>query len=160
LEILKSKGDEYKYNKISLNYQKFDVKEANYQMNESFNINGNSHQIINYEILDRTEYQYEECVNEVCNNYIKPVSPRTGDAVLVLEITDLDKLSEDFLSSAIGLQYNNKTVYGNNLKYLDRHDNKVYLSVNAVVRNVDNLKAIITTRSNKNIITLGGGNNE
>ena len=160
LEILKNKGDEYKYNKVLLDYQKFDVKEVNYQMNDSFNINGNSHQIINYEISDRSEYQYEECVNEICNNYIKTVSPRMGEAVLVLEITDLDKLSDDFLSSAIGLQYNQKTVYGNEIKYLDRHENKVYLSVKNVVKTVNDLKIFIITRSNKNIITLGGGNNE
>ena len=160
LEILKNKGDEYKYHKIALDYKRFDVKESNLQMNEVFKINNDEYKILNYEVLDRTSFQYEECENEVCNTYTKTVSPIVGEAVLALEIENMDKLSDDLLSSIIGLTYNNKNVYGSDIKLLDRHDNVAYYSVKSVVKSVNDLKLLITTRNNKYKIALGGGSSE
>ena len=160
LEILKNKGDEYKYNKVLLEQKKYNLKETNYKINDNFVINDNDHKIISYEISDKASYQYEECVNEVCNTFTKIVSPRTGEMVLTLEITDMEKLSDDFLNSAIGLFYNKKMTYGNDIKLLDRHNNKVYLSVKSVVKSLDELTLVITTRNNKYNILLSGDDDE
>ena len=156
MEILKEKGAEYKYSKVLLDYKTRNLTEENYKLNETFTIKDSSHQINSYEITDKTSYEYQECVEDKCSNYTKTVSPRIGDITLVLDISDLDKLSDDFLKSAIGLRHENKTIYGNNIKLIDRHDNKVYLSVSNSVKNADKLTLVITTREKKYNILLKG----
>ena len=129
-------------------------------MGDSFKIGDNEHTINNYELVNKTSYQYRECVNDKCNDYIKTVLPKTGDNVLVLEISNLDKLSSDFLTNSFGLQYENKKYYGNNLQFIDTHDNKIYYSVSNAIKNTGKLSVVITMRDKRYNIELNGGEHE
>ena len=157
LEILKEKGDNYKYSKVSLSYKEYQRVETNYKLNDSFKLGNNTHQIINYSVVDKTSYQYDECIEDKCNNYTKTVLPKTGDVVLVLEMSNLDKLNDNFLKSAFGIKYDDKTILGSNIKLIDANDNKIYLSVNSIIKEASNLVLIITTRENIYNISLNGG---
>jgi len=157
LEILKDKSDEYKYSKVLLDYKSITKDVGNYKLNDSFKIKNEEYQINNYELYDKTEYHYQECVDGKCNDYVKVVSPKVGDIVLSLDITNLEKMSDDFLNSAFGLKYENVTVYGNEVKYLDKHDNKLYLSIPSNAKNSNNITLTITTRDKLYNIVLNGG---
>ena len=156
MEILKNKGDEYHYSKISLTPKVYEQQIGNHAMNDTLTINNNSFIIKRYELSNKTSYLYEECISEKCDNYVKMVSPKVGEIVLSLEIDNLEKLSDDFLKSAFGLKYNNKTLYGDDVKYIDKHDNMLYFSVPSNIQNINNLVLTITTRSKIYEITLGG----
>ena len=157
LEILKNKGDNYKYSKVSLSYKTYEKIDSNYKLNDTFKINNYEHKVISYELVDKTSYQYQECVDEKCNTYTKTISPKTGEMVLVLEISDLKELSDNFLKNSLGLKYGDKKVYGSDIKIIDHHENKVYLSVQSNVNKASNLSLIITTREHRYNISLNGG---
>ena len=157
LEILKDKSDEYKYSKVLLDYKNITREIGSYKITDTIKIKNEEYQINNYEMIDKAEYKYQECVNDKCNDYVKVVSPKVGDMVLVLDISNLEKLSNSFLNSAFGLKYDNNTVYGNEIKYLDKHDNKLYLSVPSNSKNASNITLTITTREKLYNIVLNGG---
>lgn len=157
LEILKNKGDNYNYSRVSLSYKEYERVESNYKINDTFKVNGNEHQVLSYEFTDKTTYQYQECVEEKCNNYIKTVMPKTGEVVLILEITNLDKLDDNIIKSSLGIKYNNKKLLGSDIKVIDRHENKVYLSVNSSMKTSTSLTLVVTTRENIYNINLIGG---
>ncbi len=156
-EVLKDKKDGYRYIKVSLSHKDIKREDVMAKLNDTFIFGNTTHQITKYELLEKTEYEYEECVNEKCNNYTKVVSPKIGEIVLVLDISDLDKLSNNFLNSAFGLKYDGKSVYGNEIKYLDKHDNKVYFSVTSNIKSVSSLTLTIMTRSKLYNFVLNGG---
>ena len=159
-EILKEKGDNYKYTKVKISPIEIEKKITNYKLNDTFTINNSSHQVVNYHIYDKTSYEYEECVNEKCRKYTKTVVPKIGNAVLVVEISDLSKLDDDFLDNYIGLKYDNTTISGKDVKLISRHDNLLYLDVPSVAKKDSVKTLIINMRKNEYDIILGVGANE
>ena len=157
MEILKNKGDEYNYSKVLLSPLGYDRSTSNYKSNEKFTVDGVELQVISYDINNKTSYIYEECASEKCNIFTKTVLPKTGDVLLTVFIDGLDKLPSDFLESAFGLKYNNKVFYGGEIKYIDKHDNMLYLSVPSNVKNGTNLTLSITTRTKIYDVSLNGG---
>ena len=156
-EVLKENGSEYKYSKVLLSPQKYGVEKTNYNIGESFKINNNEYKINSYEILEKTSYEYEECINETCNNYTRTVSPSLGDNVLALEFDSIENLTDDFLNRTLGLKYDTKTYFGDELKLIDKYKNTLYFSIPSGVKNTGKLYLIITMRDKCYSISLNGG---
>ena len=155
LEILKDVRDEYHYNRVKLEYSKSEIKDLNYKVNEEFELNGNNYSINSYFVLDKASYQYQECVEEICNNFVKRVLPNTGDVVLTIEVSNLNTLSDDFIKSAFGIMYNNVVYSGKKIKLIDKYENFLYYSVPSFLKNVDRFTLLISTRKTKYNILLG-----
>lgn len=149
LEILKNKGDEYQYSKVELLYKMNEATDIFYNLNEEVYINGNSIIVKDVSFHDKTSYQYEECISDKCNSYIKRVNPNTGEVVLSIEISGLDMFSEDFVSSAFGIKNGDKTYTGNDIHFIARNGNYLYYSVPMYLQNEDNINLVINTRLNK-----------
>ncbi len=160
LEILKNISNKYNYSKIELAYKKDYADEVEKTVNDEFEIDNNIFKINKYAFFDKTSYQYEECIENDCKTFVKRILPNTGEIVLSLEIENLDKLSDDFINSAIGLKYNDKTYTGKNLSLIGKKDNTLYYSVPSFLETVDQFTLIITTRKIKYNIMLGGGIDE
>ena len=156
LEILKNGKEDYQYSKVKLNCKEYEVDETEYNINDEFKILEYNTKIINFSVSDRAEYQYESCIDSKCSAYTRIVSPNVGEAVLTLEFDNLDKISDDFLDSAIGLKYNNIVYTGKDIKLLAKYKNKVYYSVPSFVKNVNNCYLTITMRDSRYNILLGG----
>lgn len=159
LEILKNKDDEYKYSRVKLSYTK-DNLEKRYSDDVKFVFNDIEYTIDNYSLSSKTSYEYEECEMEKCTTYTKKVLPNNGEMVLTLQIMNSKRLSDEFLSSAIGIRYINKLYYGNKIQLLGRNKNYVYYSVPIYVREIDSLDVLVMTRPILYIINLKGANNE
>ena len=159
-EILKGKSTTYLYTKVKLSHKKLDRDIIDYNMEDNFEIGGNTHQILSFKILNKTSFIYEECKNNKCNKYTKLVNPKLGYQVLVLEINDLEKLDDAFLENYIGLKYRNNTLYGSDINVIDRYQKYVYLEIPNLVHQEDRLVLTINTRSTEYDILLKGGVNE
>lgn len=155
LEILKNKGDEYQYSKVKLSYNKIEPKNQTTNINEEFELNDNKYAISNYSIQNKNFYQYEECKNDNCSTYTKVVLPKTGKKVLTLEINNLEKLSDDFLKSGVGIEYNGKKYSGKDIEFIDRYSNYVYYSIPDFSSTVNTFNLLITTRTTIYSIPLG-----
>ena len=160
MEILKNKDDEYNYSKVSLSPKEYEQQKVSYAVNDEITIENNTYKITGYELNNKTSYNYEGCIEENCTTYTKMVLPKVGEIVLTLNIEGLEKLSDNFIKSAIGLKYNNKTLYGSDLKFIDKHENMLYYSVPSNLQNVTSLVLSIKTRTKEHDVTLVGGNNE
>ncbi len=159
IEILKSKGEEYKYSKVKLAYNK-DKIEDTYKKNRKFVTNDYSFKIDDYSITNKTSYQYEDCSSGKCITYTKGVMPNTGEMVLALKINNIEKISDDFLNSAIGVKYISKIYTGRDIKLIDKNSDYLYYSVPIFVKTGDSFDLIVTVRPNRYHITLGGLTNE
>ena len=155
LEILKNSKDDYQYSKVRLAYKQYDVSDLVYHINEEFTIFDNSIKINSYSLLDRATYKYEECIENKCSTYTKIVSPNVGEVVLTLEIDNLDKLSDDFLNSAIGLKYNDIIYTGKDIKLISKYKNNLYYSVPSFLKNTERFYLTITMRNSRYNILLG-----
>lgn len=155
LEILKNISDDYKYSKVKLTYKEELVQDKNSSLDEEIEINNTKFKINSYGFLDRATYQYDECINEVCHAYTKVVSPNVGETLLVISGENLQNLTDEFLDSSIGMKYNDKIVFGKDIKLLVRNQSDIYYSVPSYLRRADSL--VITTR---NIRYILGGSNE
>ena len=161
LEILKTKNqEEYIYTKVKISLKTFVKKINNYEINSTFAIDNKEYQVTDYKITDKTTYKYEECVNEKCKKYDKLVKPNIGEHVLVVDINNLEELSDSFLKNNIGLKYNDKYYTGRNIKVIDRHENTVYLSVSNDILKSGHIIFVINTRFNEYDIVLGASNYE
>lgn len=155
LEVLRDKSKGYVYNKVKLLYNREEPQDV-VADNKEFEIDNNKYQIINYLLSDKETYQYEECIQEKCNKYTKIVFPNTGELVLTLEINDLDKLSDEVLSSAFGIKYNDTVFTGKSVKLINKHDNKVYYSVPRFLKQVNGFTILVNTRKVRYNIVVGG----
>lgn len=156
LEILKNGKEDYQYSKVLLAYKKFEVNDIALGINDEFNVLDNKIKITNYSLLDRTMYQYEECIDNKCSAYTKIISPNVGEIVLTIEGDNLDKLSDDFLNSAIGLKYNDIIYTGKDIKLISKYKNKVYYSVPGFLKNAEKFYLTITMRDIRYNISMGG----
>ena len=158
-EILKNKKN-YQYSKVALSYKTSQKEIINYEINNTFNINDISIEVRNYSILNKTSYVYEECNNNSCNKYTKVVIPKLGDRVLKLTISNLDKLSDDFVKNYFGLKYRNNILYGSDIEILSRYNNDIYLGIPSMVHDEDRLSLVINTRDREYDVLLKEGKNE
>lgn len=156
LEILKNKADEYQYSKVKLSYTKDEIKDLEANLNEEFEINNNKITIKSYSILERETYNYQDCILDKCNTYIKRIIPNTGEVILALELDDIAGLSDDFLSSAFGIKYNDKVFTGKDIEYKDKNNNYIYYSVPSFLKNTDDFTLLVTTRNTRYNIILKG----
>ena len=154
LEILKN--NQYQYAKVKLSYKEYQVNNLSYNIGDEFKISDDVYKVVDYSIVDRTTYKYEECIDSKCSSYMKIVSPNVGEAVLILEIDNLNKLSDDFLNSAIGLKYNDITYTGKDIKLISKYQNKIYYSVPIFFKDANAFYLTLTMRNNKYSILLGG----
>ena len=156
LEILKDKRD-YSYAKVKLSTEELSKDVSNYKLNDTFMIEGVDHQVLSYNIYNKTSYEYDECNENKCDKYTKLVLPTTGEDVLEIKISNLDKLSDEFLDNYLALKYGNKAINSNVLKIIDRHENSVYISVPQIIANETNITLVINTRKSEyNIVLLEG----
>ena len=155
LEILKNL-DEYQYSRVKLSYKEEEVTDIRSEINKEIVNEDVTFMVTNYSLSDRTTYQYEECVDEVCKTYTKIVSPRTGEIVLAVELSDITKLNDDFLSSAFGIKYNDKVYTGKDIQLISKNKNTIYYSVPLFFKNIDMFYLTITTRGNRYNVLLGG----
>ena len=153
LEILKNDGD-YNYTRVRLSSKELAKNVSNYKINDSFTINGNTHQVLGYELYNRTSYEYEECKNEICNKFTKSVMPITGEMILNIKISDLSKFSDEFLENYLAITFGQKHIKPNELKIIDRHENDIYISVPTYIKNESNITLIINTRETEYDIAL------
>ena len=156
LEILKSKGDEYRYSKIKLSYTKPKINVSNYKINDDIEINNTKISISYYSLLEKTSYQYEECVEDNCNTFMKRVLPNTGEIVLALSVSNLNELSDDFIKSAIGIKYNDKVYTGKDLTLIAKYNGILYYSVPSYLKSVKEFTVMITTREKQYNVLLEG----
>ena len=158
-EILKNKNT-YQYSRVSLSKNKENREIINYKKGDSFSINGIDLKVDDYSFFDKTSYVYQECNSNKCINYTKVVNPKLGDKVLELKIFNSNKLSNDFLNNYLGLQYRNKTLYGDDIDILARNNDSIYLGITRAIHDEDKLVLIINSRNNEYDILLKEGKNE
>lgn len=157
-EILKSKKN-YQYSKVKLNIEKISKEIKNYVKGDVVNINNDEFQVINHNLLNKTTYKYESCINNKCSLYTKIVKPKLGNQILAIEINNLEKLSDEYLKNYIGLKYRDNILYGSDLEVVDRHHDMLYLSIPTLVHEEDKLVLIINARSIEYDILLKEGIN-
>ena len=156
LEILKGKGDEYKYSKVKLSALQEDIKEIESEEKE-FEINNQKYQISDYKIYEKTSYKYEECISSKCNTYTKMVIPNVGDVILALEIEGVDNISDEILDSAFGIKYHLATYSGKVVKFVAKNGNMVYFSAPSFLKTQSNFTLTISTRGMQyNMVFVGG----
>ena len=158
-EILKKKNG-YEYSKVLLSQKKENREIVNYRMGEEFSINDINLKVYDYRMIDKTSYVYEECHNNQCVNYTKIVNPKLGERVLELKISNLNKLSDDFLNNYIGLKYRNNILYGSDIEILSRNNDSVYLSITRMVHDEDKMVLTINSRNKEYDVLLKEGLNE
>ena len=159
MEILKNTKN-YDYSKIKLDFKNDNKEIENYNRDDTFTINGNEHQVKSFELLNKATYIYENCVNNKCNKYTKIVSPKLGNKILKVEITNLEKLATETLDNYVGLKYRNKVLYGSDIVVVDKYQNNLYLDVPNLVHYEDKLILTINTRNREYDILLKEGLNE
>ena len=160
VELLKSKKGGYNYTKVSISPSNYTKKTTNLNIGDSFTIGNDSYIVKSYQIGNKASYQYQECNDTKCNNFTKIVHPKTGEVILTLEIDGLEKLDDNLINSYFGLKYEDKAIYGNDIKLMARYENKVYLSVSSVIQNKPDLALTVNMRSGDYYISLSGGNSE
>ena len=159
-EVLKRKSSSYDYSRILLSYTIDSKKVVDYNKGDVFTISNNEYQVLDYEILTKTSYVYDECKANKCNSYTKLVSPKLGNNVLVVEIKNLSKLTNEFLKNYVGLKYRNNTLYGSDIEIIDRYENKIYLGITSMVHKEDKIVLIFNTRNTEYDILLKDGVDE
>ena len=156
-EILNNKNN--KYIKTKLDVVKTFKEIKNYNKGDTLSINNNDYQVINHNLLSKTTYKYESCVNDKCSLYTKIVKPKLGNQILEIEIKNLEKLTDDFLKNYIGIKYRDNILYGSELEIIDRYKNMLYLSVPTLVHEKDKLVLIINARNIEYDVLLKEGIN-
>ena len=156
LEILKNKRDEYQYSKVKLSYLKVNIQDINIKEGEEFEV-GNSKIVINKHLIqDKATFNYQECNSDICNTFIKRVAPNTGEVILSLELEGIDNLTDDFISSAFGIKYNNKVFTGKDIEFKAKNNNTIYYSVPSFLKDTNSFTLIVTTHGIRYNILLGG----
>ena len=154
LELLKNRGNEYKYSKVELSCMNEEVVDNYYRINESFVIDGKDITLKSYKLSNKDSYNYEECIDNKCSTFVKKVIPNTGEMVLSLTIEGANELSDDFVTSAFGLsEKSGKKYVGNDIKYVTRYANNLYYSVPSHLKD-KSFNLIITTRTMRYNIVL------
>ncbi len=156
LEILKNKRDEYQYSKVKLSYLKGNVQDINIKEGEEFEVDKSKIVINKHLLQDKVSYNYQECVLDKCNTFIKKVTPNTGEMILSLELDGIDNLTDDFISSAFGIKYNDKIFTGKEIEFKAKNNNTIYYSVPSFLKDTNGFVLLITVRGTRYNVLLEG----
>ena len=155
-EILKNKGDNYKYEKINLKSGNIEIVSENYKMNNDyFNISA-------YAIEDKASYKYKECENDNCVSAVKNLYPALGNRIVKLTVSNISDFSKDFLENYLGFYYNinghNYDVSSSKIDILAVNENDVYISVPKIALSNKEIGVTFKTRRKTMYIRLGENN--
>ena len=132
---------EINYKKVKLNFARINTYNVgNYAFKEEVSLEKSHLQdskltINSYEIGNIFNYQYEKCLNEVCNKYDKVVVPSINKKVLKISyILNSDDITADnFFDSYLFLQYTDggvtKEIAAKDIAVLGVTDDNIYLDV-------------------------------
>lgn len=130
-------------------------------MGDEIKINNNILKISDYEISEKSSYQYEDCYMEKCSVYTKTVMPKIGETLLILEIDDNNFFNNDFYDNYVGLKYENRKLSTSDVKLIIRNENKLYFSASSEILKQDELTLQIKMRNIEyNVLLTKGEFNE
>ena len=158
-EILKNR-DNYKYNRVSLSLEDVKQQEIKYQLKDTVQVDNVSLQVNEYDVKESASFNYEECTGGKCYTYSKMIIPRLNEVVLILDITNLKDIEDDFIDSYLGIEYDKTNVTGKNIQIINRNEDKLYLSVPKASLTSKSLVLKVNTRNVIHSILLRGEENE
>ncbi len=159
LEILKNKGDEYKYSKVKLVYTKDEIREENV-VDNTITLKNREYTVENITLSEKASYQYEECVEDKCTTYTRKITPNTGEMVLTVVFDTAEGLSYDYLNSALGFKYFDRMYTGKEVQLVDMNFGTLYYTVPIYIKSVTSLDIYIVDRPFKYILKMQGEENE
>ena len=128
---------------------------------DEIKINNSTLKINDYEISEKSSYQYEDCYMEKCSVYTKTVMPKIGETLLILEIDDNNFFNNDFYDNYIGLRNENRKLSTSDVKLIIRNENKLYFSASSEFLKQDELTLQIKMRNIEyNVLLTKGEFNE
>ena len=155
-EILKNKNNGYNYNKMKLKSSTIDI------VDEEYNMNNNYFNITSFEYSDKKSFEYQECVEDICNTVNKTFNIDINNKVLILNVLNINDFTKEFLEDYLGIYYyiNGKryTVSSDKIDVLDINQNNIYLSVPRIFSQEKNFGISFQTRRKNIFIKLGDGN--
>ena len=159
-ELMNNKGgkNDYIFEKILLSPYIEEQKVSTFKMNDSVKINDYVIKILDYSFHDKVSYDYEKCINNICNKLNKIINPKLNDYILSLKIENLDSIDKTFLEDYLGLKYkylgNDSYVSSKDVTILGINDDTLYLNVPKSVLNITNFEVTIKTRTDEYSISL------
>ena len=160
LEISKGNAN-LDYFKMLLNPLREEHITETRNMGDEIKINNSTLKIANYEILEKSSYQYEDCYMEKCSVYTKTIMPKIGETLLILEIDDNNFFNNDFYDNYVGLRNENRKLSTSDVKLIIRNENKLYFSASSEFLKQDELTLQIKMRNIEyNVLLTKGEFNE